>query len=100
MALTKSLVILAILSGVVFPLPLMAQEEVTRSNGKMPHVVPGWFVRMASPETKYYGPLDSFLIYEPRVSQGTGKFTGGIKYPCRKKDQSGSEKEQWQFCDM
>jgi len=93
----KTLLVLGLASASPFSI---AQESVLPGNNKNPHQPPAWIVRMASPETKYYGPLDSFLIYEPRVSQGTGKFTGGIKYPCRKKDQSGSEKEQWQFCDM
>jgi len=98
MASTKSLVILATLSGVVFPLPLMAQEEVIRSNGKMPHVVPGWFVRMASSELTFAPEIDAFSVGdEKRVSYGR-PYTGRPKYPCNPQQENG--RVTWQFCEM
>ena len=98
MALTKSLVILATLSGVVFPLPLMAQEEVIRSNGKMPHVVPGWFVRMASAELIFAPEIDSFGVgAEKRASYGL-PHSGRVKYPCNPQLENG--RVTWQFCEM
>jgi len=98
MAFTKSLAILATLSGVVFPLSLIAQEEVTRGNGKMPHVVPGWFVRMASAENSFAPEIDGFTLGPEKRSSYGVPHAGRVKYPCNPQPENG--RVTWQFCEM
>jgi len=98
MASTKSLVILATLSGVVFPLSLFAQEEVTRGNGKIPHVVPGWFVRMASSELVFAAEIDGFTVGDEKRSIYGRPAPSPPKYPCNPQLENG--RVTWQFCEM
>jgi len=98
MALTKSLAILTALSGVVFPLPLVAQQEVTRGNGKIPHVVPGWFVRMASSEHTFPPEIDGFVVGDEKRASYGRPHNVRPQFPCNPQTENG--RVTWQFCEM
>jgi len=97
----QSLVLWAALSGAVFPLPLSAQEEVTRGNAKSPHQPPAWFSRLASePSPPRYVDSDSMTIRLPETFPGwIGRpSTATPKKACVIRDAQGLEK--WAFCEL
>lgn len=92
----KTVTVLGLASVSLFS---VAQEIVTSGNQRAPHQVPGWFTRMASPESPGFYELESFVVSDDKRGYVYGvPARSSPRYVCKIEVIEGRVK--WQFCEM